>query len=152
MEWARYLEETFSSIVMTSTFPRSQLDIFVEISNADGGVLASAFNAVTLALLDAGVPMSDYVVAGSVSYVQGHFLLDPNRLEETSACPVLVAALLPRSNSICFLNSELRLASDKLPTMLDLVKKGVGRVFEQLDNEVVRPYLYELIEKKNSQK
>lgn len=152
IEWSRYLEETFSSVVMTATFSRSQLDIFVEISNADGGVLASAFNAITLALLDAGVPMSDYVVAGAVSYVQGHFLLDPNRLEESSSCPVLVAAILPRSNGIAFLSSELRLAADKLPLMLELVKKGVGRVFEQLDGEVVRPYLYELIEKKNSTK
>lgn len=137
---------------MTETFPRSQLDIFVEISNADGGVLASAFNAVTLALLDAGVPMNDYVIGGSVSYVQGHFLLDPNRMEESSACPVLIAALLPRSQSICFLNSELRLASDKLPVMVDLLKRGVGKVFEQLDQEVVRPYLYDLIEKKRNSK
>lgn len=149
LEWARYLEETFSSVVMTSTFPRSQLDIFVEISNADGGVLAAAFNAVTLALLDAGVPLMDYVIAGSVSYVQGHFLLDPNRMEESSACPVLIAALLPRSQKFCFLNSELRLASDKLPTMVELVKRGVGRVFEKLDTEIVRPYLYDLIDKKN---
>lgn len=137
---------------MTETFPRSQLDIFVEISNADGGVLASAFNAVTLALLDAGVPMNDYVIGGSISYVQGHFLLDPNRMEESSACPVLIAALLPRSQSICFLNSELRLASDKLPVMVDLLKRGVGKVFEQLDQEVVRPYLYDLIEKKRNSK
>ena len=150
IEWSRYLEETFASVVMTETFPRSQLDIFVEISNADGGVLSSAFNAVTLALLDAGVPMNDYVIAGSVSYVQGHFLLDPNRLEESSACPVLIAALLPRTQSISFLNSELRLASDKVPAMLDLLKRGVGKVFEQLDNEVVRQYLYDLIEKKRS--
>lgn len=149
LEWARYLEETFSSVVMTSTFPRSQLDIFIEISNADGGVLSSIFNAVTLALLDAGVPMEDYVLSGSVSYVQGHFLLDPNRMEESSACPILVAAILPRSQKLCFLNSELRLASDKLPMMLELVKKGVVRVFEQVDMEVVRPYLFDLIEKKN---
>lgn len=149
LEWVRYLEETFSEVVMTSTFPRSQLDIFVEISNADGGVLAAAFNAITLALMDAGVPMKDYVVAGSVSYVQGFGLLDPNRLEETSACPVLIGAFLPRSQSICFMNSELRLAADKLPMMLELLKKGTEKVFEQLDNEVVRPYLYNLIEKKS---
>lgn len=148
MEWARYLEETLSSVVMTSTFPRSQLDIFVEISNADGGVLASVFNAVTLALLDAGIPMSDYVVAGSVSYVQGHFLLDPNRMEETSACPVLIAAILPRSQKICFLNVEQRLASDKLAEMVELAQRGAQRVFEQLDSEVVRPYLYDLINKR----
>lgn len=152
LEWARYLEDTFAAVVMTDTFPRSQLDIFVEISNADGAVLASAFNAVTLALLDAGVPMSDYVIAGSVSYVQGHFLLDPNRLEESSACPVLVAAMLPRSKGICFVSSELRLAADKVPMMLELVERGVERVFEQMDAEVVRPYLYSLLEKKHSHK
>lgn len=150
MEWSRYLEETFSAVVMTSTFPRSQLDIFVEISNADGGVLPAAFNAVTLALLDAGIPMTDYVVAGAVSYVQATGLLDPNRLEETANSPVLVAAILPRSDNIVFLQSELRLASDKMPLMLDLVKRGVGKVFEQMDTDIVRPYLYGLLESKTS--
>ena len=134
---------------MIDTFPRSQLDIFVEISNADGGVLAAIFNAITLALLDAGVPMSDYLVAGAVGYVQGQYLLDPNRMEESSTCPILVAALLPRSGKVCFVNSELRVAADKLPTMMELLKRGVTRVFEQLDSEVVRPYLLDLIEKKN---
>ncbi len=148
MEWSRWLEDSFKSVVMIDTFPRSQLDIFVEISNADGGVLAAIFNAITLALLDAGVPMRDYLIAGVVGYVQGQYLLDPYRMEESSNCPVLVAALLPRTGQICFLDSELRIASDKISSMVELLKGGVTRVFEQLDSQVVRPYLHDLIEKK----
>lgn len=149
MEWSRYLEDTFEAVIQTSTFPRSQLDIFVEISNADGSVLAAAFNAITLALLDAGIPMDDYIVAGAVSYVQGQYLLDPNRLEETAASPVLIIAMQPRRQVISFMNSELRLAHDKLPAMIDVAKRGVMRVFDQLDNDVVRPHLFSLLEKRN---
>ncbi len=150
LEWSRYLEDTFSAVIQTSTFPRAQLDIFVEISNADGSVLAAAFNAITLALLDAGVPMDDYIVAGSCSYVQGQVLLDPNRLEETSACPVLVVAMQPRRQTLAFMNSDLRLAHDKLPLLFDVVKRGVIKVFDQLDVDVVRPHLYSLLEKRTT--
>lgn len=148
LEWARHLEEAFAAVVTTTTFPRSQLDIFVEISNADGGVLAAVFNAITLALLDAGIPMSDYIVAETVCYVQGQGLLDPNRMEESSACPVLIAALLPRTHTLVFVHSEQRLASDKLSLMLDLAGRGVARVFHQLDTEVVRPHLLSLLERR----
>ncbi len=36
-EWSRFVHDTFESVVITSTFPRSQLDIFIKVINADGG-------------------------------------------------------------------------------------------------------------------
>lgn len=36
-EWSRFLEETFGSVVMTSTFPRSAVRIYVQVISADGG-------------------------------------------------------------------------------------------------------------------
>ncbi len=132
--------------MITSSFPRSQVDIFVEVVNADGGILSASFNAVTLALMDAGIPMFDYLLSCSSSYVQGNCLVDPNRMEETANGPVVVAALLARSKRCVFLNSEMRLPSDKLPILLDSIKHGVSNLFSYLDSTVVKPYLNDLLE------
>jgi hypothetical protein len=56
-------------------FPRSQVDIFVEVLQADGGVLPAAINAASLALVDAGVPMVDFVCACASGVVEGEPIL-----------------------------------------------------------------------------
>lgn len=39
MEWERHLEGIFSAAVITGTFPRSQIEISLDVLNADGGRL-----------------------------------------------------------------------------------------------------------------
>jgi len=54
---------------MTSLFPRTQIDIYLQVLQADGGTRCAAINAATLALMDAGIPMKDFVVACSAGYI-----------------------------------------------------------------------------------
>lgn len=52
----------------------------------------SALNAVTLALIDAGLPMRDFVTACEAGYIDGHVLVDPNALEAAGAFPLSLCA------------------------------------------------------------
>ncbi len=53
--------------IKTELYPRSQIDIFVEVLQADGGNYCACVNAATLALIDAGIPLKDYVTACTAS-------------------------------------------------------------------------------------
>lgn len=143
-EMTNALEDTFKEVIMISTFPRSEIDIFVEVLNSDGGVLAASFNAVMLALINAGIPMIDYLVAVNVGNIQGQAVMDLNRLEEASNNPSLTMAFLPRSGSVSFMALEPRLESDKLQPCMDLARMGALKLWDILDNQVVRPYVAEL--------
>src|SRR5712671_3465579 len=57
------IKATFEPVVQTSLYPRSQIDVFVHVLQQDGGVLQAAINATTVALVNAGVPLADYVCA-----------------------------------------------------------------------------------------
>lgn len=57
------LSRTFAEAIITDLYPRSQIDIFVQVLQSDGGEAVAAINAATLAVIDAGVAMRDYVVA-----------------------------------------------------------------------------------------
>jgi exosome complex component RRP41 len=143
-EWARLVEGALTSTVMAEAFPRSAVDIFVEILNADGSFLAAIINAVTLALIDAGIPMKDYVTAVNVAFVQSSVaLLDPNRMEESGAGsqPSLTAAFLPRTGHVVLTSAEPRMAADKIGALMKLASVGAGKIFEKLDTETVRPRL-----------
>jgi len=55
------LKQSFEAVVMTQLFPRSQIDIYVQVLQADGSTTAASINATTLAMIDAGIPMRDYL-------------------------------------------------------------------------------------------
>lgn len=69
LEMASFIRQTFEQVILTSQFPRSQIDIYLQIFQHDGGVLQSCINAATMALIDAGIPMSDYVCACSAGSI-----------------------------------------------------------------------------------
>ena len=47
----------FNLQIRTELYPRSQIDVFVEVLQADGGNYCACVNAATLALIDAGIPL-----------------------------------------------------------------------------------------------
>ena len=63
LEIASFVKQTFEPVVMTNLFPRSQIDIYLHLFQHDGGTLEACINAATLALIDASIPMLDYVCA-----------------------------------------------------------------------------------------
>ncbi|MCO5565963.1 hypothetical protein L7F22_019638 [Adiantum nelumboides] len=128
------LESTFEPVVQTHLYPRSTIDIFVSIERQDGGVLPCAINAVTLALLDAGISMSDYVVALSVGlHLQsGKTLLDLSSHEET-ALPHLITATLPRSGKITLAQLETRIHANVVQEMLAVVGQACSVLHSEMD-------------------
>ena len=74
-EFSLALRQTFEEAVQTQLSPRSQIDISVLVLEQDGGVLQTAINAVTLALVDAGIPMNDYICATSAGLVDNNAIL-----------------------------------------------------------------------------
>ena len=67
-EWSRLVTDALESVILTKVHPKTQIDIFVEVVNADGSVLMASINAITLALINASVPMHDYLIATSAIY------------------------------------------------------------------------------------
>jgi exosome complex component RRP41 len=62
------IKQVFETVILTNHFPRSEISICLQIVQVDGGALHTAINAATLALIDAGIPMLDYVCACSASF------------------------------------------------------------------------------------
>lgn len=78
---ASFVKQTFEPVVITTLYPRSQIDIYLQIIQHDGGTLQACINAATMALIDAGIAMTDYVCACTAGWVErepalGMFLMD----------------------------------------------------------------------------
>ena len=60
LEMSQHLIQTFEATIKVELYPLSQIDIFVEVLQANGGNYCACVNAATLALIDARIPLVDY--------------------------------------------------------------------------------------------
>lgn len=51
------LKHAMEAIIHLELYPRSQIDIYVEVLQVDGSEYCASVNAATLALIDAGIPI-----------------------------------------------------------------------------------------------
>mmetsp|Transcript_11753 Transcript_11753/g.35829 ORF Transcript_11753/g.35829 Transcript_11753/m.35829 type:complete len:245 (-) Transcript_11753:79-813(-) len=107
---ARWMERFIRGAVETSMLmemhPRTSINIVVHILEEDGSVLAACTNAVSIALVDAAVPMRSVVCAISVGIDSiGTLILDPTQSEQAET---LV------HGTFCFESVRTGLVSSKL--------------------------------------
>lgn len=92
-----------------------------------------AINGTCLALIDAGIPITDYVTACTAGYCNEQAILDLNYIEESSEVPCLTVALTPKNEKILLMNMEHRLHLDNFDSVLSLAKTGCQTIYESLD-------------------
>jgi exosome complex component RRP41 len=134
----------FSQTLFTHLYPHSTITLSLHILSQDGSLLAALLNASTLALIDAGIPMRDYIcacTAGSTSSYSSNDekadpLLDLNNLEEQEL-PFLTVATLGDTDNVSLLVMETRVQIGRLEGMLAVGVDGCKQVREILD-QVVR--------------
>lgn len=144
-----------SSSSFTHLYPHSLISIAIRILSQDGSILAACINAATLALVDAGIPMSDYTIActaglalssptirGGAGGGEGQDrtdpLLDLNGVEEQEL-PFLTVATLGAGEKVSVLVMESRVQVSRLESMLAVGVDGCKQVREILD-KVVRAH------------
>eukprot|EP00397_Hematodinium_sp_SG-2012_P066100 GEMP01097979.1.p1 GENE.GEMP01097979.1~~GEMP01097979.1.p1 ORF type:complete len:241 (+),score=42.68 GEMP01097979.1:51-773(+) len=138
VEIGSWLEQVFSQIVLVNAYPRSQIDISVLILANDGAHVACAVNATTLALVDAGVEMRDLVAATTVGYVYQQPCIDLNRREEFGNPTALVCALASDVKKLVLVESESKMAIEKMQVLLSLAEIGCSAVVRELKSALLQ--------------
>ncbi|ETN67736.1 exosome component 6 [Anopheles darlingi] len=82
---AAALASALNPAVCRHLFPNLQLDVFANVLEDDGSVLAAVITAAGLALADACIPMFDIVTATTAGILGDRILVDPTA-EEESLC------------------------------------------------------------------
>lgn len=137
------ISQALAASLHTHLFPHSTINISLHVLSQDGSVLAALINAATLACVDAGIPMTDYVAActaGSTSTYAANDegadpLLDMNHQEEQEL-PGLTVATLGDSDRVAVLVCESRVQVSRLEGMLAVGVDGCKQVREILDRVV----------------
>ncbi|XP_021887530.1 exosome complex component RRP41 homolog isoform X2 [Carica papaya] len=118
------IRQTMEACILTHLMPRSQIDIFVQVLQADGGTRSACINAATLALADAGIPMRDIVTSCSAGYLNSTPLLDLNYVEDGGGGPDVTVGILPKLDKVTLLQMDSKLPMDIFENVFQLAIEG----------------------------
>ncbi|RDY03329.1 Exosome complex component RRP41-like protein, partial [Mucuna pruriens] len=118
------IRQTMEACILTHLLPRSQIDIYVQVLQADGGTRSACINAATLALADAGIPMRDLVTSCSAGYLNSTPLLDLNYVEDSAGGPDVTLGILPKLDKVTLLQMDSKLPIDILDNVMQLAIEG----------------------------
>jgi len=130
VEISKVIREAFEPVVFTKLYPRSGIDVFIEILQADAGTRTAGINAAAVALADAGIPMRDLVTSVSVGKVEDTIVLDLIKEEDQYGTTDMPVAMLPRKKVITLLQMDGHLTQEEFERALALAMRGCEQIYE----------------------
>jgi len=125
IEISKVIRQALENIIMVELFPRSQIEVYAVVLQADGGTRISALTASVAALIDAGIPLRDTIVGVSVGKAADKIIVDLGKMEDNFGQSDVPIAFTNRDKDILLLQMDGLLTKDELSKMIDLAfKKG----------------------------
>jgi exosome complex component RRP41 len=111
-------------------YPRSVIDVYVEIIQADGGTRCASTNAAAVALVDAGIPMKDLVASCAAGKMDGKIVLDLGDYEDKKGEADVPVAYMPKLEEVTLLQMDGILSTDETVEAIELAIEGCKQVYE----------------------
>jgi len=129
IELSKVIREALEPSIFVEYYPRTSIDIFIEVLQADGGTRCAGITTASLALADAGIPMRDLVVACAAGKVEGRLVLDLMDAEDKVGEADLPLALMPNLNAITLLQMDGSLTIEEFEKVINLAVEGCKQLY-----------------------
>jgi exosome complex component RRP41 len=129
IELSKVIREALEPAIFVEHYPRTTVDIFVEVLQADGSTRCTSITAASLALADAGVPMRDLVAACSAGKVGDMIVLDLNDVEDKVGSADVPVAYMPNLSAITLLQMDGILTSKEFEEAVKLAIEGCKKIY-----------------------
>lgn len=130
IEISKVIREALEPAVILEEFPRTAIDVYIEVLQSDGGSRGASITAAAVALADAGIPMRDLVVGCAAGKVDGQIVLDLNDQEDKEGEVDLPIAIMPNSDRVTLLQMDGILTMEEFEKALNLAIEGCKKIHE----------------------
>lgn len=116
--------------VFLERYPRSVIDVYAEILEADGGTRTACINAASVALVDAGIPVRDLVASCAAGKIDGQLVLDLGDYEDKEGDADVPLAYMPKTEHVTLLQMDGILSQDDFNGCIDMAIEGCKQIYE----------------------
>ena len=143
VELSKVIRESLEPAVFLEYYPRTSIQVFIEILQADGGTRCAGITAAALALADAGIPMRDLVVACAAGKAGGKIALDLMDTEDKVGEADVPVAYMPNLDAITLLQMDGNLSTDEFETAVNMAVEGCKKLYETQKEALKAKYVVE---------
>jgi len=140
IEISKVIKEALQPAVILKDFPRTVVDVFIEVLQADGGSRCAALDAASVALVDAGIPMRDIVSACAAGKVADKIVLDVNDEEDKEGQADMPVAYMPNLGKITLMQLDGILTPNEYKKCLETAIGGCKQVYEIQKKALMEKY------------
>lgn len=141
IELSKVIREALEALIFVDLYPRTSIDIFIEVLQADGGTRTAGLTAASLALADAGIPMKDLVAGVAVGKVNGVLVLDIDEVEDEFGEADMPMGYAASIDEILLLQLNGVLTIDEFREAIELGKKGATEIYKMMKETLHKKYL-----------
>jgi exosome complex component RRP41 len=141
VELSKVIRESLEPAIFMEYYPRTMIDLFVEVLQADGGTRCASITAASLALADSGIPMRDLVVACAAGKADDTIVLDLMDEEDKLGSADVPVALMPNLNAVTLLQMDGKLTQEEFETAVNLAIEGCKQIYGMQKEALKAKYL-----------
>jgi exosome complex component RRP41 len=129
VELSKVIRESLEPSVFLELYPRTGIDVFIEVLQADGGTRCASITAASLAIADAGIPMRDLVVACAAGKIDDTVVLDLFDAEDKLGAADVPLAIMPNLNAVTLLQMDGILTPEEFETAVNMATEGCKKIY-----------------------
>lgn len=135
--------EALVPVIFMEEFPKTAIDVTIEILQADSSTRCVGINAAALALADAGVPMRDLVASCSAGKIADTIVLDIAGKEDTEGELDLPIAYYPKKKQITLLQMDGITVPEEAKEIIKLAIQGCEQIYKVQKEALKKKYSLE---------
>lgn len=128
IEIGKVAKHVFENVVLTAQFPKTQIDVSMEVLQSDGGTRISAVTAASVALADAGIPMKDLVQGVAIGKADGLLVVDVDKLEDNYGQADIPLIVSLRSREILLFQQDGMLTKEEIQRAFSMAFDAAEKV------------------------
>ncbi len=129
IELSKVIRESLEPAIFMEYYPRTMIDVTIEVLQADGGTRCAGITAAALALADSGIPMRDLVAACAAGKVDNTVVLDLFDTEDKAGSADVPVAMMPNLNAITLLQMDGILTHEEFEKAVNMAMDGCKTVY-----------------------
>jgi exosome complex component RRP41 len=125
IEISKVIREALTPAVIVEDYPRTAIEVWVEVLQSDGGSRVAGITAASLALADAGINMRDLVVGCSCGIIEDTVVADLDDTEDKEGSGDMPVAIMPTLDMVTLLQVDGIYSREKFQKAFELaIEKG----------------------------
>lgn len=140
IEISKVIREALEPALILEEYPRTAIDVYLEVLQADGGSRCAGITASAVALADAGISMRDMVVACAAGKVSGQVVLDLNDVEDKEGEADMPVAIMPNLDQVTLLQLDGKLTSEEFERAFEMAVNACRIIYEFQRKALISKY------------